>query len=168
LTRRWGCVSILVLSAVVAQSQSPQEQAVWKQEHAYREDVKNFDLERYRALWHSDFVGWPQSAAAPVRKANIADWFLEHKAKGEELAGFKLEPAASQIFGDNLVVTIIGSQRRGSQKAKHRSRADPGSLTQGCAPMMCGRSSEGCPHRRRTQRHPSEASASPSASVRSI
>jgi Domain of unknown function (DUF4440) len=95
---------ILVFSAALAQCQSPQEQTVWKQEHAYWEYVKKFDLEHYRALWHSDFVGWPQSAAAPVRKANITDWFTEHKAKGEELE-FKLEPAASQAFGDNLVVT---------------------------------------------------------------
>jgi ketosteroid isomerase-like protein len=105
LKRRWGFVVVIALSAVVAQSQSPQEQAVWKQEHAYWEYVKDFDLERYRALWHSDFVGWPQSSDAPVRKAKITDWFMEHKAKGEELAAFKLEPAASQAFGDNLVVT---------------------------------------------------------------
>jgi hypothetical protein len=78
---------------------------VWKQELVYWEYVKSFDLEHYRALWNSDFVGWPQSAATPVRKANITDWFMEHKAKGEELAAFKLEPAASQAFGENLVVT---------------------------------------------------------------
>ena len=101
---RWGWVAILVLSAMIAQCQSPQELAVWKLEHTYWEDVKNFDVERYSALWHSDFVGWPQSSAAPVRKANITDWFMGHKAKGEELE-FKLEPAASHAFGDNLVVT---------------------------------------------------------------
>ena len=77
---------------------------MWKLEHTYWEDVKNFDVERYSALWHSDFVGWPQSSAAPVRKANITDRFTWHKAKGEELE-FKLEPAASHAFGDNLVVT---------------------------------------------------------------
>jgi Domain of unknown function (DUF4440) len=102
LKQRWGCVVVLILSAVVAQCQSPQEQAVWKQEHAYWEYVKNFDLEHYRALWHSDFVGWPQSSASPVRKANITDWIVAHK--GETLT-YQLEPAASQAFGDNLVVT---------------------------------------------------------------
>jgi Domain of unknown function (DUF4440) len=78
---------------------------VWRLERAYWEYVRNFDLEHYRALWHSDFVGWPQTSAVPVRKANITDWFMEHKAKGEQLEAPLLEPAASQAFGDNLVVT---------------------------------------------------------------
>jgi ketosteroid isomerase-like protein len=105
LKRSWGCVAILVLSGIFVQAQSPQEQAVWKLEHAYWDYVKSFDLERYRMLWHSDFVGWPQSSATPVRKADIGNWFMGHKDKGEELVAFKLEPAASQAFGENLVVT---------------------------------------------------------------
>jgi ketosteroid isomerase-like protein len=88
--------------AAGAKAQSPQEDAVWKQEEAYWEYVKNFDLERYRDLWHPDFVGWPQSCAHPARKAIVTDWIVAHK--GETLT-YELQPAASQVFGDNLVVT---------------------------------------------------------------
>ena len=46
--------------------QSANEQAVWKLETAYWNDVKAVDLDAYRALWHRDFVGWPYSSAQPV------------------------------------------------------------------------------------------------------
>lgn len=84
--------------------QTLQEQAVWKMEHKYWEDVKAADLVSYRALWHSSFLGWPESSAIPVHKLHITDWITDSAAKGIHLSGYTLKPAASQATGD-LVVT---------------------------------------------------------------
>lgn len=108
MKRVWSCLAIVALSTVLtvmSEAESPQEQTVWKLEHDYWQYVKDFDLEGYRNLWNENFVGWPESSATPVRKANIGDWFMGHKLKGDELQGLKLEPAASQEFGDSVVVT---------------------------------------------------------------
>ena len=98
-------VAVLVLgcaSALPAQ-QSAEEQAVWKLEHSYWEDVKALDLKAYRDLWHADFIGWPSISAQPVRKDHIADWITASSAKGLRLQSYSLEPAASQVT-DNIVV----------------------------------------------------------------
>ena len=102
MKRARSCVAIAALLAVfalTAEAESPQERAVWKLEHDYWQYVKNFDLEGYRSLWNEDFVGWPESIATPVGKANITDWIMAYKSKGEELQILKLEPAASRAFG---------------------------------------------------------------------
>ncbi|MGB6975690.1 MAG: nuclear transport factor 2 family protein [Terracidiphilus sp.] len=84
--------------------QTAQEQAVWKMEHRYWADVKAADLAGYRALWHSNFLGWPRSSATPVHKAHITDWLTAYTAKAIHLSSYTLKPAASQATGD-LVVT---------------------------------------------------------------
>ncbi len=53
--------------------QSENEQAVWKMETTYWEDVKVLDLDSYRALWHENFVSWPYSSSQPARKDHITD-----------------------------------------------------------------------------------------------
>lgn len=99
------CLAILLaLSAVAAAQQSAEEQAVWKLEHSYWEYVKAQDLASYRALWHDDFVGWPSSSAAPVRKDHIGDWINRYAAKGLSLKSCTLKPAASQKSGQLVVV----------------------------------------------------------------
>lgn len=105
MNRGWNWIAALVLCSVftpVTRAESPQEQAVWKLEHQYWEYVKNFDLDGYRTLWENNFVGWPQSSPTPVRKAHITDWIMAHK--GERLS-YQLQPAASETWGENLVIT---------------------------------------------------------------
>ena len=68
--------SIAVLTAAeydreMAQDSAKDETQVWNLEKAYWEYVKANDLEKYRALWHDDFVGWPLFSAAPVRKDHV-------------------------------------------------------------------------------------------------
>ena len=98
--------AMLLVSAglVRAQQQSADEKAVWKLEHDYWEYVKALDIEKYRSLWHPDFVGWPFSSAQPQRKDHITDWMKPYTEKGMRLKTYSIEPAASQAT-ENLVVT---------------------------------------------------------------
>src|SRR5215470_6280981 len=91
-------------SLAFAQQQSADEQAVWKLEQAYWNYVKALDLESYRNLWNTHFVGWPLSSSKPVRKDHITDWITLYKDKGLQLKSFTLEPTASQAV-ENLVIT---------------------------------------------------------------
>jgi len=56
-------ISFLIVFATASfgQNAANNEAEVWNLEKAYWEYVKNSDLEKYRALWHEDFLGWPMS-----------------------------------------------------------------------------------------------------------
>ena len=49
------------------------------------QNVKANDLEKYRALWHENFVGWPFVSPAPVRKDHITDWITSNTSNGIKL-----------------------------------------------------------------------------------
>ena len=102
-------IAILLFLAVLslplfAKSQSPEEQQIWKLEHDYWKYVQASDLTAYRNLWHPNFIGWPLTSAAPVRKDHITDWIKLHSDKGEHLSSFEVKEAGSQLT-DNIVVT---------------------------------------------------------------
>jgi len=106
-----ACVAVLVLLCAFCfgqhstnAQQSLDEEAVWKLEHSYWEDVKALDLASYRDLWHPDFVGWPSVSPEPVRKDHITDWITANTSKGRHLESYSLKPAASQATGDLIVV----------------------------------------------------------------
>jgi hypothetical protein len=98
-----AAVLVVCACSLFAQN-STEEQAVWKLEQAYWEDVKAADMASYLALWHQDFVGWPVSGAKPVRKDHIGDWLRAYTAKGLHLKKYVLEAADSQTT-KNIVVT---------------------------------------------------------------
>jgi len=62
--------------------------------------VKADDLEKYRALWHENFVGWPFVSPAPVRKDHITDWITSNTSKGLKLQSYSIEQLAVQVTGD--------------------------------------------------------------------
>jgi hypothetical protein len=72
---------LVCVCSVFPEGQSVNEKAVWKLEHSYWEYVKAGDLERYRSLWHPNFVGWPSSSATPARKDHITDWIIKYQKK---------------------------------------------------------------------------------------
>jgi len=84
--------------------QTDNEKAVWKLESSYWEYVKALDLDRYKELWHPNFVGWPSTNGQPARKDQITGWIAAHTEKGERMQWFSLQPAASQAT-ENIVVT---------------------------------------------------------------
>jgi ketosteroid isomerase-like protein len=103
-------VALAFCGACALGQQSLDEQAVWKLEHVYWDDVKALDLEGYKALWHSDFVGWPFVSAQPVRKDGITNWITAYTSKGMHLESYALEPAASKATGPVVVVYYWATQ----------------------------------------------------------
>src|SRR5947199_7206327 len=87
-------------STAIAQDTAKEEAQVWRLEKAYWEYDKANDLEKYRALWHEDFVGWPLVSAAPVRKDHITDWITSNASKGVKLQSYSMEELAIRVTGD--------------------------------------------------------------------
>ena len=83
-----------------AQNSAKDEAQVWGLEKAYWDYVKANDLQKYRALWHENFVGWPFVNSAPVRKDHITDWITSNTSKGIKLQSYSIEQLAIQITGD--------------------------------------------------------------------
>jgi ketosteroid isomerase-like protein len=91
----------LALTATAfGQNSTNDEAQVWELEKAYWEYVKANDLEKYRALWHENFVGWPFVSPAPVRKNHITDWITSNTSKGIKLQSYSIEQLAIQVTGD--------------------------------------------------------------------
>lgn len=92
---------LFVLGAVVnAGGADSGEAQIWNQEKAYWEYVKANDLETYRALWHDDFVGWPESSTEPAHKDHITDWITNMTAQGLKLQSFEIDQRAIKITGN--------------------------------------------------------------------
>ncbi|PYJ67166.1 MAG: hypothetical protein DME76_15795, partial [Verrucomicrobia bacterium] len=87
-------------STAIAQDTPKDEAQVWSLEKAYWEYVKSNDLEKHRALWHEDFVGWPLVSSAPVHKDHITDWITANTSKGIKLQSYSIEQLAIQVTGD--------------------------------------------------------------------
>jgi hypothetical protein len=100
----WRAIPFLFLfllaSPVFAEDAAKDEAQVWQLEKAYWEYVKANDLEKYRALWHQDFLGWPFVSSAPVRKDHITDWISANTSKGIKLQSYSIEQLGIQITGD--------------------------------------------------------------------
>jgi ketosteroid isomerase-like protein len=91
----------LVLTATaLGQNSATDEAQVWQLEKAYWEYVKADDLEKYRALWHKNFVGWPFVSPVPVRKDHITDWITASTSKGITLQSYSIEQLAIQVTAD--------------------------------------------------------------------
>ena len=93
----------LTAAAVFAADLTKDEAQIWNLEKAYWEYVKINDLEKYGALWHDDFVGWPFVSPAPVRKGHITDWITNNTSKGLKLRSYSIEQLAVQVTGDVAV-----------------------------------------------------------------
>ena len=91
---------LIVAAAAFAQDSTNDETEIWKLEKAYWEYVKANDLEKYRALWHEDFVGWPLVSSAPVQKDHITDWITNNTSNGVKLKSFSIEQLAIRVTRD--------------------------------------------------------------------
>ena len=98
-------MAVLLASPLFAGQAAGDEKEVWSLEDTYWRYVQTNDLERYRTLWHSDFVGWPLSSPEPVRKEHITDWITAHTSIGETLKSYDLERLVAQATGDYVTVT---------------------------------------------------------------
>ncbi len=93
-------ILILLASTAFAQDSAKDETQVWSLEKAYWEYVKDNNLERYHALWHENFLGWPFISSAPVRKDHITDWITANTSKGIKLQSYSIEQLAIQVTGN--------------------------------------------------------------------
>jgi ketosteroid isomerase-like protein len=98
----WVAVT-LTAAAFGSGSEKKDETEVWQLEKAYWEYVKANDLEKYRALWNENFIGWPFISSAPVRKDHITDWITTNTSKGIKLESYSIEQLAIQITGNVAV-----------------------------------------------------------------
>ena len=115
-------VLVVVLSSALFAAQQPNpEKAVWSQEEAYWQYVKANDMDRYRTLWHSDFLGWPYSDPEPAGKDHITDWIVAHTGKGETLKSYELERLKTRVSNSYAIVTyrvhLTWSDRDGKDHA---------------------------------------------------
>jgi Domain of unknown function (DUF4440) len=122
IARIFASAVLMVCACSLFAQKSAEEQAVWKLEHAYWDDVKVLDLESYRSLWHPDFVGWPAWSAKRVRKDHITDWLNAYIAKGLQLKAYELKPADSQAE-KNIVVTYYWLTEDWADNAGHEQRS---------------------------------------------
>ena len=91
----------LALTATAfGQNSAKDEAQVWQLEKAYLESVKADDLEKYRTLWHENFVGWPFVSPEPLRKDHITDWITANTSKGINLRSYSIDQLAIQVTGD--------------------------------------------------------------------
>src|SRR5947207_10376750 len=91
---------VVLAAAGFAQSAANDEAQIWSLEKAYWEYVKGNDLEKYRALWDEDFLGWPFVSSAPVGKDHITDWITANTSKGVKLQSFSIEQLPIHVTGD--------------------------------------------------------------------
>jgi ketosteroid isomerase-like protein len=117
-------IAVLLTARSFAAQPSAEEKEVWSMEDNYWRYVQANDLERYRTLWHTDFLGWPLTSPEPARKSQITDWIILHTTKGETLKSYELERLAAQVTGEHATVAyrvrLIWLDKQGT--------ANPGSL----------------------------------------
>ena len=134
----------LALTATAFGQDSAKDEAqVWQLEKAYWEFVKANDLEKYRALWHDNFVGWPFVSPVPVRKDHITDWITSNTSKGIKLQSSPIEQLAIQVTGD-IAANYYRTNATWANGTGAEVRTD--TRTRGLERMARGKSSVACPH----------------------
>ncbi len=102
---RYTMIVVLLSSALLAAQPSGDAEKVWTMEKAYWVYVQANDLEKYRSLWHNNFLGWPTTSPEPLRKDHITDWITTRTSKGEALKSYDLERLTTQVTDKFATVT---------------------------------------------------------------
>src|SRR5262249_6293442 len=97
--------AVLCASKLAGAPLSPDEDKVWALEKAYWHYVQTDDLNSYRSLWHSSFLGWPYMSPEPLGKDHIIDWIAEFQKNGDTLKSYDLEQLTIQVTGDTATTT---------------------------------------------------------------
>jgi ketosteroid isomerase-like protein len=99
------CLFLLLTSVLLSAQASADADAVWALEKDYWRYVQANDLEKYRTLWHEDFLGWPSVSPEPRRKDHITDWITAHTSIADRLKTYDLERLTVQVTGDLATTT---------------------------------------------------------------
>jgi|SRR5579871_1251535 len=97
-------VALMLPVPLFAAQSAASEKEVWSLEDQYWRYVQTNDLEHYRTLWRSDFLGWPLASPEPVHKDHITDWITAHTSVGETLKTFDLERLAASASREYVTV----------------------------------------------------------------
>lgn len=87
----------------LASAESPSVAEVWAREDDYWRFVKAGDVERYVALWHEKFIGWPCDEAHPMRKPSIGAWVQKIRDEKIQVTSLMTREGAEE-FGAAVVV----------------------------------------------------------------
>jgi ketosteroid isomerase-like protein len=147
-------VAALITSPLFAGQPSADERAVavWSLEDTYWRYVQTKDLEHYRTLWHSDFLGWPLTNPEPVHKEHITDWIAAHTSIGETLKSYDLERLAAQATGNHVTVAYRirmtwvgkdGADKPSTIRVIHTWLKDPGGRWQIISGMAASPNAQG-------------------------
>jgi ketosteroid isomerase-like protein len=149
---RPAIVVILLTPVLLGAQRSADEKEVWSLEDAYWQYVKANDLERYRTLWHADFLGWPINSPEPVGKEKITEFITAHTSKGESLKSYDLERLKAQVTDKYATVTYRvrftwtdknGTDKPGSLRIIHTWLHDAGGKWQIISGMGAPTDAEG-------------------------
>jgi len=116
-------VLLLLASVTLAQDSAKDEAQVWQLEKGYWEYVKANDVEKYRALWHESFVGWPFVSSAPVRKDHITDWITANTSKGIKLQSYSIEQLAIHVTG-KIAINYYRIRANWANDEKNEAKTD--------------------------------------------
>jgi ketosteroid isomerase-like protein len=97
--------AVLCASKLAAEPPSTDGYKVWALEKAYWHYVQTEDLNRYRLLWHANFLGWPYMSPEPLGKDHITDWMSGFKKNGDTLKSYDLEQLSIQETGEIVTTT---------------------------------------------------------------
>ena len=93
-------LALTITTAAIAGDVVKEQQQIWNLEKSYWDYVKANDLEKYSALWHDHFLGWPFTSSAPARKDHITDWITKNTSQSIKLQSYELEQVAIKVTGD--------------------------------------------------------------------
>jgi ketosteroid isomerase-like protein len=113
---RLTVVAVLLAPALLAAPLSADAEKLWSLEKAYWQYVQANDLQKYRTLWRTDFLGWPYVSPEPLRRDHITDWITAQTSKGESLQSYDLKRLTSQVTGD-VATTTYRVRLAGGDKA---------------------------------------------------
>ena len=98
-------VAVVLAPSLFAAPSSADTEKLWSLEKAYWQYVQANDLQKYRSLWHADFLGWPYVSPEPLRRDHITDWITAQTSKGQSLQSYDLDLLTSQVTGDVATTT---------------------------------------------------------------
>lgn len=114
-------VMAIILPIPVAQAQGDAEQFIWQQESRYIQAFRDADHKSVMALWHNNFLGWPQMEKKPISKQQ-GRTFLNRWYRKSGQWEFAIEPQSIQITNDIAITQYLlktwSAKKSNSQRIK--------------------------------------------------
>ena len=93
--------------SLFSQDMSPEQLEVWLLEEVRVEYIIARDVENFRAMYHSDFIGWPSRVTSPVGHSELGHNILKAIEEGREIPQVRIRRKAVQIFNNKQLCTML-------------------------------------------------------------